>query len=211
MFAASSRDCRSSSANVNFSRLRYIAERAAIGEQKEALFAVEIPERRGSFLQFCEAIGKRNVTEFNYRFQDAGKAHIFVGLELRKGPEERQAIAERLEDAGYKVMDLSDDELAKTHLRHMVGGAAPAIEHEQIYRFEFPEKPGALLAFLQAVGKRWNISLFHYRNHGADYGRVLAGVQVPPEDRADFDQHLQALGYHWYEESANPAYRMFLG
>ena len=198
-------------ANVNFSRLRYIAERAAIGEQKEALFAVEIPERRGSFLQFCEAIGKRNVTEFNYRFQDAGKAHIFVGLELRKGPEERQAIAERLEDAGYKVMDLSDDELAKTHLRHMVGGAAPAIEHEQIYRFEFPEKPGALLAFLQAVGRRWNISLFHYRNHGADYGRVLAGVQVPPEYRADFDQHLQALGYHWYEESANPAYRMFLG
>lgn len=198
-------------ANVNFDRLRHIAERAALGEHREALFAVEIPEQKGSFLQFCEVIGKRNVTEFNYRFQNSARAHVFVGLELRHGNNEKQEIAASFATAGYTFLDLSEDELAKAHLRHMVGGAAPGIENERIYRFEFPERPGALLTFLQAAGQRWNISLFHYRNHGADYGRVLAGVQVPPVDRSEFDSHLQKLGYPWHEESGNPAYRMFLG
>lgn len=199
-----------SGANVNFDRLRHIAERAALGEQREALFAVEIPERKGSFLEFCEALGKRNVTEFNYRYGDKNGARIFVGVELGRGNAERREIMAGLERSGYAVIDLSNDEMAKLHIRHMVGGQAPGIENERLYRFEFPERPGALLGFLTAIGNRWNISLFHYRNHGSDYGRVLAGVQVPEAERQEFDRHLQELGYPYWDESNNPAYRMFL-
>ncbi len=197
-------------ANVNFDRLRHIAERAALGEQREALIAVEIPERAGSFLQFCGVIGERNVTEFNYRYGDARIARIFVGLELRHGADERRQIVAELDSAGHRVLDMSDNEMAKLHVRHMVGGLAPGLEHERLYRFEFPERPGALLKFLQAVGSRWNISLFHYRNHGSDYGRVLAGIQVPDPERAELDSHLRALGYPYWDETDNPAYEMFL-
>ncbi len=197
-------------ANVNFDRLRHIAERAAIGEQREALFAVEIPEHQGSFLAFCNALDRRNVTEFNYRYGDHATARIFVGVELSRGKAERREITEELKKSGYRVIDLSDDEMAKLHIRHMVGGQAPGIENERLFRFEFPERPGALLAFLSAIGNRWNISLFHYRNHGSDYGRVLAGVQVPETELPDFDRHLKDLGYPYWDESANPAYRMFL-
>jgi threonine dehydratase len=199
-----------SGANVNFDRLRHIAERAAVGEEREALFAVEIPERVGSFLAFCQTIGRRSVTEFNYRFSDNSRARIFVGVELRQGAAERAQIIGELQAAGYPVNDMSGDEMAKVHIRHMVGGLAPGIRHERLYRFEFPERPGALLEFLKAIGSGWNISLFHYRNHGSDHGRVLAGVQVPDKELADFHQHLAALGYPWWDESANPAYRMFL-
>jgi threonine dehydratase len=197
-------------ANINFDRLRHIAERAALGEQREALLAVEIPERKGSFMAFCEALGKRNITEFNYRYGDNTNARIFVGVELTQGKPERQKIVRELEKSGYPVLDLSEDEMAKLHIRHMVGGLAVGIRDERLYRFEFPERPGALLTFLAAIGNRWNISLFHYRNHGSDYGRVLAGVQVPETDLEEFDRHLQELGYPYWDESHNPAYRMFL-
>ena len=197
-------------ANVNFDRLRHIAERAALGEHREALFAVEIPERQGSFMAFCKAIGKRNITEFNYRYQDTDAAHIFVGVELRHGAEERKEIFAMLADADYPVLDITDNEMAKLHIRHMVGGPSAAINHERVYRFGFPERPGALLAFLTAIGHYWNISLFHYRNHGSDYGRVLAGVQVPDDQFERFQQHLDDLGYPYADESDNPAYRMFL-
>lgn len=197
-------------ANMNFDRLRHVAERAAIGEQREALMAVEIPERPGSFLAFCAVIGERNVTEFNYRYAGPTAARVFVGLELSHGAAERGEIVKAFEAAGHRVIDMSDDEMAKLHVRHMVGGQAPGITDERLYRFEFPERPGALLKFLKAVGTRWNISLFHYRNHGSDYGRVLAGIQVPDAERADFEQHLQDLGYPYADESENPAYRMFL-
>lgn len=197
-------------ANVNFDRLRHIAERAALGEQREALFAVEIPEQPGSFLTFCETLGRRNITEFNYRLQVSETAHIFVGIELRHGNDERREIFTMLGDAGYPVIDLTDDEMAKLHIRHMVGGPVPGIANERIYRFRFPERPGALLAFLTAVGHDWNISLFHYRNHGSDYGRVLAGVQVPDDQIDRLHRHLDALGYPYADESENPAYRMFL-
>jgi threonine dehydratase len=198
-----------SGANVNFDRLRHIAERAAVGEEREALFAVEIPETRGSFLRFCQTIGQRSVTEFNYRFGDTARARIFVGLELRGGAGERTGIIAQLEQAGYAVIDLSADEMAKLHVRHMVGGLA-RIPDERLCRFEFPERPGALLDFLKSIGVRWNISLFHYRNHGSDFGRVLAGVQVPDADLGVFRSHLAELGYPWWDETANPAYRMFL-
>jgi threonine dehydratase len=198
-----------SGANVNFDRLRHIAERAAVGEEREALFAVEIPETPGAFLAFCQAIGSRSVTEFNYRYGNSQRARIFVGLELRGGAAERLQLAGRLEAAGYGVLDMSGDEMAKLHVRHMVGGLA-AIPDERLCRFEFPERPGALLDFLRAIGTRWNISLFHYRNHGSDFGRVLAGVQVPAADLGEFHRHLAELGYPWWDESANPAYRMFL-
>jgi threonine dehydratase len=200
-----------SGANVNFDRLRHIAERAAVGEEREALFAVEIPERPGSFLDFCRTIGKRSVTEFNYRYADAERARIFVGLELRGGPAERAEILAQLSRAGYTVLDMSADEMAKLHVRHMVGGLVRGLADERLCRFEFPERPGALLDFLQAIGSRWNISLFHYRNHGSDFGRVLAGVQVPGADLVEFHAHLAELGYPWWDESSNPAYRMFLG
>ncbi len=197
-------------ANMNFDRLRHIAERAALGEHREAILAVEIPERRGSFVAFCEAIGERNLTEFNYRFHDQDAARIFVGIELTRGREEQDEIVRQLEKDGYPVIDISDNELAKLHVRHMIGGQATDIDDERLYRFEFPERPGALLAFLKAIGNLWNISLFHYRNHGSDYGRVLVGVQVPDEQRAQFGQHLEDLGYPYRDESENAAYRMFL-
>lgn len=200
-----------SGANVNFDRLRHIAERSAIGEQREALFAVEIPERTGSFLAFSETIGKRNITEFNYRYVDTRSAHIFVGIELSSRTEERAEIIASLTAAGYSVSDLSDNEMAKLHVRHMVGGIAPDIENERLYRFEFPERPGALVRFLKSVGSRWNVTLFHYRNHGSDYGRVLAGVQVPEPELQEFNQHLDELGYPYWNESGNQAYALFLG
>jgi threonine dehydratase len=197
-------------ANVNFDRLRHIAERAAIGEEKEMLLAVEIPEEPGSFRQFCEALGRRSVTEFNYRYSDSANAHIFVGVELRRGLEERRELVERLLAKGYRVRDLSDNEMAKLPVRHMVGGRSPKVANERLYRFEFPERPGALLDFLNAIGTEWNISLFHYRNHGSDYGRILAGIDVPECDTAELESHLAALGYAHWEESDNPAYRIFL-
>jgi threonine dehydratase len=200
-----------SGANVNFDRLRHVTERAELGEHREALLAVEIPERRGAFLAFCEALGTRNITEFNYRYTPAEQARIFVGVALQGERRESQELVEQLTASGYSVLDLSDNELAKLHVRHMIGGHVPSIRDELLYRFEFPERPGALLRFLEAVGSRWNISLFHYRNHGSDYGRVLAGVQVPPAEREEFAEHLATLGYVHSEETANPAYRLFLG
>ena len=197
-------------ANVNFNRLRHIAERASLGEKQELLLAVEIPEQRGSFRKFCEAIGRRGVTEFNYRYSDDNKAHIFVGVELRRGASEKKALIEKLQEQGYPVADLSNNEMAKLHVRHMVGGRATGIENERLFRFEFPERPGALLDFLKAIGNKWNISLFHYRNYGSDYGRVLAGIQVPDRDADELEDHLEKLGYSYFEESGNPAYAMFL-
>jgi threonine dehydratase len=197
-------------ANVNFDRLRHIAERAAVGEQREMLLAVEIPEEKGSFRKFCEAIGRRGITEFNYRYSNTSKAHIFVGIELHHGSVERQELIDRLRTLGYPVEDLSDNELAKVHVRHMVGGPGTGIDNERLFRFEFPERPGALLGFLQAVGTDWNISLFHYRNHGSDNGRILAGIQVPPDEAKELESHLSKLGYAYWEESNNPVYAMFL-
>ncbi len=197
-------------ANVNFDRLRHIAERAAVGEQREMLLGVEIPEEPGSFRKFCEAIGRRGITEFNYRFSDSRKAHIFVGVELRHGADEHAELVAKLTRFGFPLVDLSDNEMAKLHVRHMVGGSAAKIENERIFRFEFPERPGALLDFLKAIGTDWNISLFHYRNHGSDYGRILAGIQVPDEDSDELEAHLADLGYSYSEESDNPAYSMFL-
>jgi threonine dehydratase len=199
-----------SGANVNFDRLRHISERAELGEQREALIAVEIPERPGAFLRFCESIGARNVTEFNYRYSPGDTARIFVGIGLQHGRGEAKELFDTLRTDGYTVLDLSDNELAKLHVRHMVGGRVSSLGHELLYRFEFPERPGALLDFLRAVGVRWNISLFHYRNHGSDYGRVLAGVQVEPAERAEFLRHLDTVGYPYWTESENTAYRLFL-
>jgi threonine dehydratase len=200
-----------SGANMNFDRLRHIAERASLGGEREALLAVEIPEQPGSFLHFCEALGSRSVTEFNYRYDSSARAEIFAGFSLGQGRVEKDAVIRQLREAGYPVHDMSDSELAKQHVRFMVGGHARELADEVIYRFEFPERPGALLKFLQAVGARWNITLFHYRNHGSDYGRVLAGIQVPKSERPEFTQHLNALHYPYNDETANPAYRMFLG
>jgi threonine dehydratase len=199
-----------SGANVNFDRLGHIAERASLGEQREALLAVEIPERPGSFLAFCEVLGRRTITEFNYRYADARRARIFVGVELRDGPSERAAIVASLEQAGYPVIDMSYDEMTKLHLRHMVGGPATGIHDERLFRFEFPERPGGLLDFLRGIGTRWNISLFHYRNHGSDFARVLAGLQIPAAELAGFSANVAALGYPCWDESGNPGYRMFL-
>ena len=196
-------------ANVNFDRLRHIAERAAVGEQTEMLLAAEIPEEPGSFRRFCELIGRRGITEFNYRYSDTKNAHIFAGIQI-SGGEERQVLVARLRDAGYTVEDLSDNEMAKLHVRHMVGGRSPSVSHERLFRFEFPERPGALLDFLNAIGTNWNISLFHYRNHGSDYGRILAGIDVPEDETDELEAHLADLGYTHWEESDNPAYRMFL-
>lgn len=197
-------------ANVNFDRLRHIAERAAIGEEQEMLLAVEIPEEPGSFRKFCKALGRRGITEFNYRYNDAKNAHIFVGVQLRRGAKEHAELLSHLSGLGYPVADLSDDEMAKLHIRHMVGGSAANLENERLFRFEFPERPGALLDFLQAIGTDWNISLFHYRNHGSDHGRVLAGIQVPEDESDELEAHLADLGYAHFEESDNPAYKMFL-
>ncbi|HWD16979.1 MAG TPA: threonine ammonia-lyase, biosynthetic, partial [Casimicrobiaceae bacterium] len=197
-------------ANMNFDRLRFVAERAELGEQREAILAVTIPERPGSFRTFCALLGKRSITEFNYRYADPQVAHLFVGLEVADRRETERLLA-ALKEARIDASDLSDNEMAKLHVRHLVGGHAPAAEHEILYRFEFPERPGALMQFLDSMSAGWNISLFHYRNHGDDYGRVLVGMQVPPGDSRAFRDFLDRLGYDYVDESANPAYRMFLG
>jgi threonine dehydratase len=203
-----------SGANLNFDRLRHVAERADIGAEREALLAVDIPEQPGSFLKFCQTLEQRNVTEFNYRGQGSERAHVLVGIGLHGGHEERLALIAQLRTGGYTVTDMSGNEIAKLHVRYMIGGRGrTGTDHghdELLYRFEFPERPGALLRFLQAVGARWNISLFHYRNHGSDYGRVLAGIEVPKGDREEFLLHLNDLHYPYTDETANNAYRMFL-
>jgi len=196
-------------ANMNFDRLRFVAERSEVGEAREALFAVTIPERPGAFRVFCATIGRRVVTEFNYRLSGRQAAHIFVGIGIDSRRDATE-LAARLIGCGYDTVDLSDDELAKLHVRHMVGGRASDVRDERLYRFEFPERPGALLEFLERLGDRWNISLFHYRNHGSDFGRVLAGFEVPDADMRAFEQFLNALGYGYQREENNPAYAMFL-
>ncbi len=201
-------------ANMNFDRLRFVAERAEVGEEREALFAVTIPEERGSFKRFCELIGSlpggaRNVTEFNYRINDAAQAHVFVGLTTH-GKGESGKIATNFSKHRFETLDLTHDELAKEHIRHMVGGHSKLAQDERLLRFVFPERPGALLKFLSLLRPGWNITLFHYRNQGADYGRILVGLQVPPTDNAAFAKFLKTLGYPFVEETANPVYRMFL-
>lgn len=200
-----------SGANMNFDRLRHVSERAEIGERREAILAVTIPERAGSFRSFCSLIGRHNITEFNYRYSDPEKARVFVGLQMPESEEGLRALVRRLRAHGYATVDLTDNEVAKLHIRHLVGGRAPNAVHEILYRFEFPERPGALLNFLDQMGQGWNISLFHYRNHGADFGRVLVGLQVPPADMARFRRFLKNLNYDYVDETANPAYRLFLG
>ncbi len=201
-------------ANMNFDRLRFVAERAEVGEEREALLAVTIPEERGSFKRFCEVVGQlpggpRNVTEFNYRISDAAHAHVFVGLTTH-GKGESEKLAKTFQRQGFEALDLTHDELAKEHLRHLVGGRSQLAKDERLLRFVFPERPGALLKFLSLMQPTWNISLFHYRNQGADYGRILVGMQVPPGDAAAFDAFLATLGYPHVEETHNPAYRLFL-
>ncbi|MCA9516957.1 MAG: threonine ammonia-lyase, biosynthetic [Myxococcales bacterium] len=200
-----------SGANVNFDRLRHISERAEIGEEREAILAVTIPERPGAFRRFCEAIGRRNITEFNYRIHDADAAHIYVGVTLSRGGAERRELAASLGADGYAVADLTESELAKLHIRHMVGGRSAAAVHERVYRFEFPERPGALMRFLERLSAGWNISMFHYRNDGAAFGRVVVGMQVPPDESAAWDAALADIGYPFWEETDEPAYRLFLG
>jgi threonine dehydratase len=197
-------------ANMNFDRLRFVAERAELGEAREAILAVTIPERPGSFREFCALLGKRSVTEFNYRYADPKIAHLFVGIEVANRHETEQLLRE-LKRRKIDASDLSDNEMAKLHVRHLVGGHAPTATDEILYRFEFPERPGALMRFLDSMSAGWNISLFHYRNHGADYGRVLVGMQVPASDKAEFRGFLDRLGYDYIDETTNPAYRMFLG
>lgn len=198
-----------SGANMNFDRLRFVAERAELGEQREAVLAVTIPEKPGSFRKFISVLGNRNITEFNYRYADARQAHIFVGVTVHNRNEAGRLV-EMLERHELPALDLTDDELAKTHVRYMVGGHSPQAENEVVYRFVFPERPGALMNFLSNLRSDWNISLFHYRNHGSDFGRVLVGMQVPPADKAAFDDFLQRLGYEYVAETDNPAYRLFL-
>jgi threonine dehydratase len=199
-----------SGANLNFDRLRFVAERAELGEARETVLAVTIPERPGAFREFCSVVGRRVVTEFNYRLSSRAAAHIFVGLRTDSREDAQQLLA-RLQAAGYATEDLSLNEVAKLHVRHMVGGLAPEVKSERLYRFEFPERPGALLEFLDTLGGRWNISLFHYRNHGADFGRVLAAFEVPDAEQAVFHEFLERLGYPFVVEHGNPAYRLFLG
>ena len=198
-----------SGANMNFDRLRFVAERAEVGEAREALLAVTIPERPGAFREFCAALGRRVVTEFNYRLSSRRQAHIFVGV-ATQSRNDGSALAAMLNASGYETADLTDNEMAKLHVRHMVGGHAADVRNERLCRFEFPERPGALTGFLDKLGGRWNISLFHYRNHGADFGRVLAGFEVKDDDMPDFRAFLEALGYTYTHESENPAYRIFL-
>jgi threonine dehydratase len=199
-----------SGANMNFDRLRHVAERAELGEHREALFAVTIPERPGSFRSFCETIGQRGITEFNYRYSTAAQAHVFVGVQLQSGIKEKDDLYAALRGKDYPILDLTDNEMAKMHIRYMVGGRVQGLQDENLYRFEFPERPGALLRFLNRVGEKWNISLFHYRNHGAAYGRVLIGIQVPETDKLEFKGYLDEIGYPYWEETDNPAYTMFL-
>ncbi|MFL0805459.1 MAG: threonine ammonia-lyase, biosynthetic [Agarilytica sp.] len=199
-----------SGANTNFDRLRYISERTEIGEKREAIFAVTIPEKPGSYQKFCKTIGKRGITEFNYRYSDNSDAHIFVGMKISSEGDDRALIVETLEKAGYAVEDMTDNDLAKNHIRHMVGGHGPAVDNEIVYRFQFPERPGALLEFLTKLAGRWNISMFHYRNHGSAFGRVLVGMQVPKGERKDLEGLLDELQYSYWEETDNTAYRLFL-
>jgi threonine dehydratase len=199
-----------SGANLNFDRLRFVAERAEIGEQREAVLAVTLPEKPGSYKKFVSLIGARNITEFNYRYNDRAEAHVYVGIQVGSRAESLKLV-DSLEKHGYATLDLTDDEMAKLHIRHLVGGHAPGIENEILYRFEFPERPGALMNFLNNMSAGWNISLFHYRNHGADYGRVLVGMQVPPKEKGAFKEFLKNLGYAHWEETNNPAYKLFLG
>ena len=196
-------------ANMNFDRLRFVAERAEIGEHREAVFAVTIPEEPGSLGKFCECLGDRSISEFNYRIADQKRAHIFVGIKV-KGRADAHEIARNFEACGFKTLDLTDDELAKMHLRHMVGGKSALANDELLYRFEFPERPGALTNFVSEMSPNWNISLFHYRNHGADYGRIVVGMQVPIKEMTQWQAFLKTLGYRYWDESSNPAYRLFL-
>jgi threonine dehydratase len=200
-----------SGANVNFDRLRYVAERAELGEKREAIIAVTIPEQPGSFKAFCQAIGKRQITEFNYRYHNDRSAQIFVGVQTHPESDPRQGLLDSLREQGFPVLDLTDNELAKLHIRHMVGGHAANVSDEMVLRFEFPERPGALFNFLSKLGGRWNISMFHYRNHGAADGRVVAGLQVPAAERHLLPAALDAIGYPYWDETDNPAYRLFLG
>jgi threonine dehydratase len=199
-----------SGANMNFDRLRYVAERTLVGEKLEALFAVTIPEQPGALKTFClDMVGERNITEFNYRLDSRNEAHIFVGISIRN-EQERLDFGKQLHQAGYHFIDITDDSLAKTHIRYMVGGKSSAVQNERLFRFWFPETPGALGRFLEATHHRYNISLFHYRAHGGDYGRVLIGLECPPDSEADLQAGLLRLGYHFREETTNPVYSMFL-
>jgi len=198
-----------SGANMNFDRLRFVAERADVGEAKEAILAVTMPEERGSFRQLCKLLGNRSVTEFNYRISDAQKAHVFVGIQISSHAE-AEKLTTMLQRKKFEALDLSHDDLAKSHLRYMVGGHSPLAQNEELYRFEFPERPGALMRFLDTMNPEWNISLFHYRNQGSDYGRVLVGIQVPPADKKAFKEFLSQIGYPYENESKNPAYKLFL-
>jgi threonine dehydratase len=201
-----------SGANTNFDRLRYISERTEIGEQREAVISVTIPERPGSFRAFCSALGRRNITEFNYRYSDPGAALVFLGLSVAPGGKDLAEQLADLQEQGYATEDMTDNEMAKLHIRYMVGGRAPAqLQDEVVYRVEFPERPGALLKFLSGLGQRWNISMFHYRNHGAAYGRILLGVQVPRAERREFREVLEAVGYPFWDETRNRAYQLYLG
>jgi threonine dehydratase len=199
-----------SGANVNFDRLRYVAERAEVGERREAIFAVTIPERPGALRKFCTILGHHSITEFNYRLADPKAAHIFVGVQVPPETADVRQLMGTLRQQGYATLDMTDNEMAKLHIRHLVGGRASNAVNEILYRFEFPERPGALMNFLDKMGGRWNISLFHYRSHGADFGRVLVGMQVPPGDKKAFQKFLDSLGYEYAEETGNPAYKLFL-
>ncbi|MGV7207988.1 threonine ammonia-lyase, biosynthetic [Oxalobacteraceae bacterium A2-2] len=199
-----------SGANMNFDRLRFVAERAELGESREAVFAVTLPEQRGSFKRFCSLVGPRNVTEFNYRISDQAQAHVFVGIQIADRGESG-ALARKFEQNDFQTLDLTHDELAKAHIRHLVGGKSALAQDELLYRFEFPERPGALMRFLDSMAPNWNISLCHYRSQGGDVGRILIGLQVPPEDASAFTQFLTTLGYRYWDETNNPVYKLFLG
>lgn len=199
-----------SGANMNFDRLRHVAERSELGENREALLAVTIPEEPGSFHKFCKTLGKRGITEFNYRYSSAKTAHVYAGIQLSEGLSEKELVIDALKTKNYPVIDLSDNEVAKLHIRYMVGGRVKDLEDEVVYRFQFPERPGALLQFLTNIGKRWNISMFHYRNHGAGFGRVLVGMQVPHKEHKLLKEFLQKTGYPYWDETDNPAYDLFL-
>ncbi|HBB34565.1 MAG TPA: threonine ammonia-lyase, biosynthetic [Cyanobacteria bacterium UBA8803] len=197
-------------ANMNFDRLRFVAERAELGERREAIFAVTIPEQPGSLRKFCECLSKHNLTEFSYRIADEKEAHIFIGVQIQNRADASN-LAKNFEACGFKTLDLTDDELTKLHLRHMVGGRSPLAHHELFYRFEFPERPGALIKFVGSMSPNWNISVFHYRNNGADYGRIVVGIQVPPDEMEEWQAFLDTLGYRYWDESNNLAYKLFLG
>jgi threonine dehydratase len=197
-------------ANMNFDRLRFVAERAEFGERREAIYAVTIPEQPGSLRKFCDCLGKRNLTEFSYRIADEKEAHIFIGVQIQNRADAVK-MAQSFEACGFKTIDLTDDELTKLHLRHMVGGRSLLAHHELFYRFEFPERPGALMKFVGSMSPNWNISVFHYRNNGADYGRIVVGIQVPPDEMKKWQAFLNTLGYQYWDESQNPAYKLFLG